>query len=137
MDFFAKLLQGNLLRLFRDIILGYKHISKLNTIDKKPSSEERIRNDILPGMVITDYMYEREMLSKPVVANKEKIVTWAYVVKKNNNNWMRDFWAHSIVIILIENLFYKQLFLVQICRKDYACIVANLQSEQRISLLDF
>ena len=52
----------------------------------KLSSEERVRNDILPGTVITDDTYEGEISSKPMVANKEKIITWADVVKKNDNN---------------------------------------------------
>ena len=85
-DFFTKPLQGNLFRLFRDIILGHKHISELNAIDEKLSSEERVRNDISPRAVITDIAYERETSSKPAVINKEKIVTWADVVKKNDNN---------------------------------------------------
>ena len=45
-----------------------------------------VRNDILPGTVIIVVTYERETLSKPAVVNKEKIVTWADIVKKNNNN---------------------------------------------------
>ena len=73
-------------RLFRDIILGYKHISELNTIDEKLLSEERVRNDILLEMVIIDDTYEGETSSKPTVANKEKIIMWTDVVKKNNNN---------------------------------------------------
>ena len=59
-----------------------------------------------------DITYKGETSSKPVVVNKEKIIMWADVVKKNDNNWMRDFQAHSIRIILIEHLFYKQLLLV-------------------------
>ena len=45
-DFFTKPLQGALFRKFRDIILGYKHIDELNTIDEKPSSEERVEKNI-------------------------------------------------------------------------------------------
>lgn len=40
-DLFTKPLQGNLFRKFRDIILGYKHISELEKMNKKSSSEER------------------------------------------------------------------------------------------------
>ena len=50
-----------------------------------------VRNDILPGTVIIDDTYEGEMSSKPMVISKEKIITWVNVVKKNDNNWMRDF----------------------------------------------
>ena len=45
-DFFTKPLQGNLFRLFRDVILGYKHISELDKMGEKLSSEERVRKDI-------------------------------------------------------------------------------------------
>jgi hypothetical protein len=45
-DFFTKPLQGALFRKFRDIILGYKHIDEYNTIDEKPSSEERVEKNI-------------------------------------------------------------------------------------------
>ena len=34
-DFFTKLLQGALFQKFRDIVLGYKHISELNKPDKR------------------------------------------------------------------------------------------------------
>ena len=43
--FFTKPLQGSLFRKFRDIVLGYKHITKLDTNDGMPLSEERVRKD--------------------------------------------------------------------------------------------
>ena len=45
-DFFTKPLQGALFRKFRDIVLGYKHISTLNEDDEDSSSQERVRKDV-------------------------------------------------------------------------------------------
>ena len=42
-DFFTKPLQGSLFRKFRDIILGYEHISKLHEVMEESLSEERVR----------------------------------------------------------------------------------------------
>jgi hypothetical protein len=45
-DFFTKPLQGNLFRHFRDILMGYQHISTLLKLDPQAaSSEERVGND--------------------------------------------------------------------------------------------
>ena len=44
-DFFTKPLQGSLFRKFRDIILGYEHISTLNEVMEESLSEERVRKD--------------------------------------------------------------------------------------------
>ena len=45
-DFFTKPLQGALFRKFRDIVLGYKHISTLNQDDEESSSQERVREGV-------------------------------------------------------------------------------------------
>jgi len=45
-DFFTKPLQGALFRKFRDIVLGYKHISTLNEDDEDSSSQERVRKGV-------------------------------------------------------------------------------------------
>ena len=44
-DFFTKPLQGSLFRKFRDIVLGYKHISSLHSDDGESSSKERVRKN--------------------------------------------------------------------------------------------
>ena len=44
-DFFTKPLQGALFKKFRDIVLGYKHISTLHENDKDSSPQERVRKD--------------------------------------------------------------------------------------------
>ena len=43
-DFFTKPLLGSIFRKFRDVILGYKHISSLDEVDGIKISEERIKN---------------------------------------------------------------------------------------------
>jgi hypothetical protein len=48
-NFFTKPLQGALFRKFRDIILGYKHISTLHDDDEESSPQERVRKDISKG----------------------------------------------------------------------------------------
>ena len=44
-DFFTKPLQGSLFRKFRDVILGYKHISVLNKIEGNIQAEERVEQN--------------------------------------------------------------------------------------------
>ena len=44
-DFFTKPLQGTLFRRFRDIILGYEHISVLDEVKGDNISEERVSNN--------------------------------------------------------------------------------------------
>jgi hypothetical protein len=48
-DFFTKPLQGALFRKFRDIVLGYKHISTLHDCDEESSSQERVGKCIPEG----------------------------------------------------------------------------------------
>jgi hypothetical protein len=50
-DFFTKPLQGALFRKFRDVVLGYKHISTLHDDDEESSSQERVGNEISKGNV--------------------------------------------------------------------------------------
>ena len=85
-DFFTKPLQGNLFRFFRDIILGYKHISELDKVGEKLSSEERVENNIPKETVITENSSEGDSSPKSTVTKKDKTVTWADVVRKNNDN---------------------------------------------------
>ena len=48
-DFFTKPLQGSLFRKFRDVVLGYKHISSLyhDITREKPLCQERVGSGIL------------------------------------------------------------------------------------------
>ena len=48
-DFFTKPLQGNLFRKFRDVVLGYNHISSLDDTEEESSSQERVGSSILKG----------------------------------------------------------------------------------------
>ncbi len=43
-DFFTKPLQANLFRKFRDVVLGYYHISSLQDTEEESSSQERVGN---------------------------------------------------------------------------------------------
>ena len=45
-DFFTKPLQANLFRKFRDVVLGYYHISSLQDTEEESSSQERVGNGI-------------------------------------------------------------------------------------------
>jgi hypothetical protein len=53
-DFFTKPLQGSLFRKFRDVVLGYSHISTLRVPTEESSPQERVRshkqNDIKEGV---------------------------------------------------------------------------------------
>jgi hypothetical protein len=44
-------LQGALIRKFRDVVLGHKHISTLNDDDEESSSQKRVGNAISKGNV--------------------------------------------------------------------------------------
>jgi hypothetical protein len=52
-DFFTKPLQGSLFRKFRDVILGYVHVSVLDKSDRELSSKERVGKIKKPKTVIT------------------------------------------------------------------------------------
>lgn len=41
-DVFTKLLHGSTFKTFRDVVLGYKHISSLTSKDKMPTSQQRV-----------------------------------------------------------------------------------------------
>ena len=49
--FFTKPLQGDLFNKFRDIVLGYKHISSLHEDDEDSSSQERVEKHVSKGNV--------------------------------------------------------------------------------------
>ena len=48
-DFFTKLLQRSLFKKFREIVLGYKHISTLHENDEDSSYQERVGKDVSEG----------------------------------------------------------------------------------------
>ena len=51
--FFTKPLQGELLRRFRDVIMGHKHISTVMNMDlTKSTSKERVENDTNPNQIL-------------------------------------------------------------------------------------
>ena len=73
-DFFTKPLQGKLFRKFRDIVLGYKHVSSLLE-EEESSPQERVRRNIPEGM---DGGSEDDLSSQ--LEGEKKKVTWAEVV---------------------------------------------------------
>ena len=80
-DFFTKPLQGSQFRRFRDVILGYKHVSELeNELEQNESSssQERVRKNDSCKTVKRD---ERGSSLAPECAR----VTWADIVKGKNN----------------------------------------------------
>jgi len=81
-DFFTKPLQGNLFRKFRDLVLGYKHISDLNEESPKSGespSQECIGNNIHKENIMGDVGGGD---SQPL-NNKKKRISWADVVSGN------------------------------------------------------
>ena len=86
-DFYTKPLQGNLFRVFRDVILGYVHVSSLNDDGMETSDEERVRRDELRGET-----EEKDEAVETVITsddpnpngNKEKVITWADIVSRTN-----------------------------------------------------
>ena len=81
-DFFTKPLQGNLFRKFRDLVLGYKHISDLN--EESPKSGESPSQECIGNNI-----YDKNITggigagdSQPLNNNKNRI-SWAEVVRGN------------------------------------------------------
>lgn len=75
-DFFTKPLQGNLFRKFRDVVLGYKHISSLDVEDnsEESSSQERVGKGFLREN-------NKGLDDGPSVVTSKKSLSWADVVK--------------------------------------------------------
>ena len=71
-DFFTKPLQGALFHRFRDVIMGYKHISTLHS----HSSKERVEQ--------LDVQVDERKYSNDEIKNKS--ITWADVVKSKGTN---------------------------------------------------
>ena len=79
-DFFTKPLQGNLFRNFRDLVLGYKHISEVNDMVQKSEKsplQECIGNNITSGNIKGDVGGDE---IKSLDINVPPKVTWADVV---------------------------------------------------------
>ena len=77
-DFFTKPLQGNLFRKFRDVVMGYKHISSLYDQSEQTSVQERVEKK-KKGIL-------SENIKRPNVCASEGLrrdVTWADVVRSN------------------------------------------------------
>ena len=79
-DFFTKPLQGNLFRNFRDLVLGYKHISEVNDMVQKGEKsplQECIGNNITSGNIKGNVGGDE---IKSLDINVPPKVTWADVV---------------------------------------------------------
>jgi hypothetical protein len=94
-DFFTKPLQGNLFRKFRDIVLGYKHVTEIVDESSKcelSTNQERVGCNLLTvknknvknsigcesAKLMNDLPTEHE--------NNKKTVTWSDIVKGKNNS---------------------------------------------------
>lgn len=78
-DFFTKPLQGNLFPKFRDVVLGYKHISSLYNESEQTLAQERVgkgENDILRENIIRP----NDGTSDGTSDGRKKKVTWVDVV---------------------------------------------------------
>ena len=89
-DFFTKPLQGRLFRKFRDVVLGYIHISELKDEPAKSDlntnqecvgcnllmeTKENVKNDK------RGFELENEKADNPLHPPYNKTITWADVVK--------------------------------------------------------
>ena len=72
--FFTKPLQGSLFRVFRDVLLGYKHTSVLASYPGLPT-EERV------GMVQSEYRDTVRNVTVPVQQENKVPASWADVVR--------------------------------------------------------
>jgi hypothetical protein len=75
-DFFTKPLQGDLFRKFRDVVMGYKHISSLYDQSEQSLDQERVGNDE-KGILRENNKGPNDCASE----GSRRNVTWAEVVK--------------------------------------------------------
>ena len=84
-DFFTKPLQGALFRKFCDVMLGYLHISKLDSMDEDSSSEERVGSQFHGG----DTMGSDRCESSKLDMDSGKIVNVSELVMEKSCTWIR------------------------------------------------
>jgi hypothetical protein len=72
-DFFTKPLQGNLFRKFRDVVMGYKHISSLYDQSEQTLAQERVGNDE-NGILVKNH-------KRPNIGNSKKMEFWTKILK--------------------------------------------------------
>ena len=79
-DFFTKPLQGELFRIFRDVIMGHKHINTLlNMLIPKNTSKERVGQDDIPNTTWT-------ATNNPENGRSGKTVSYADIVRGKVKN---------------------------------------------------
>ena len=86
-DFYTKPLQGNLFRVFRDVILGYVHVSSLNDFGMEASDEEHVPEREASGNVKKNNEGEKTVITSDIPnpnGNQEKVITWADIVSRTN-----------------------------------------------------
>ena len=76
-DFFTKPLQGTLFEKFRDVLLGYRHITSLTSSSKERVGDMKISNCEKEKLNVADDANDIQNESKKI-----KKVTWADVVKQ-------------------------------------------------------
>jgi hypothetical protein len=75
-DFFTKPLQGNLFRKFRDVVLGYKHITSLYDSSEQTLVQERV------GKGEIDILWENIKRPNANASNRSmKNMPWVDVVR--------------------------------------------------------
>ena len=72
-DFYSKALQGKLFHKYRNVLMGWEHISTLIKTDEDPSPKERVENNMSEGSTTEN-------------TNERKQVTWADVVRGNKES---------------------------------------------------
>ena len=80
-DFFTKPLQGSLFRKFRDVVLGYEHISTLINDEKIVPSKERAGNGVLEKIIANG------VLEKTKICDENAFLKAQNGKEKNNISW--------------------------------------------------
>ena len=86
-DFYTKPLQGNLFRVFRDVILGYAHVSSLNDIGMETSDEERVGRNEKRGEKRRKCEEFKTVITSDDPnpnGNEKKVISWADIVSHTN-----------------------------------------------------
>ena len=85
-DYFTKPLQGKSFYVFRDVLMGWKHIDSLNQI-KLSAAKERVenkgKNTNISNLVPSEISSPKLSLPKSNVPNPHKTVSWADVLRQD------------------------------------------------------
>jgi hypothetical protein len=92
-DFLTKPLQGNLFRKFRDVLLGYHHVSSLQqNVTDASSPEERVEREIENEELVGSREYEitGQVNDTYEICTREERNNWTLVTSRKHKSGSRE-----------------------------------------------